>query len=123
MTNSKTRSQAGMLYSAITNVFGSTEQFYNEFKNQALSVFGSGYAWLVMDDDGNLRIITLANQDTPVPYNLYPLLAIDVWEHAYYLKHYNEREAYIDDWFNIVNWERAGQLYEQCINAQYLDVN
>lgn len=117
LTNSRTRSQAGILYSAIINAFGSTEQFYNEFKDQALSVFGSGYAWLVVDNNGNLRIITLANQDTPIPLNLCPILTIDVWEHAYYLKHYNERDAYIYDWFNVVNWERAGELYMQCINA------
>lgn len=115
MTNSETRSQAGTLYPAIIRDFGSVERFYNEFKNQALSVFGSGYAWLVIDQNGKLRIVTSANQDTPLVQNFCPVAAIDVWEHAYYLKHYNERAAYIDDWFNVVNWERASELYKNCI--------
>ncbi|MBN7773630.1 superoxide dismutase [Clostridium aminobutyricum] len=114
MTDSETRSQAGMLYPAIMKDFGSTEQFYDEFTKKALSVFGSGYAWLVVDEDGNLKIITSANQDTPIAQNLCPILAIDVWEHAYYLKHYNKRADYINDWYNVVNWEHAAELYEEC---------
>jgi Fe-Mn family superoxide dismutase len=115
MSPSETRQQAGMLYPAIVRDFGSADQFYDEFKKQALSVFGSGYAWLVVDPNGNLRIVTSANQDTPIVQNLCPVAAIDVWEHAYYLKHYNERAAYIDDWFHVVDWERAGDLYRNCI--------
>ncbi|MEA4893687.1 MAG: superoxide dismutase [Oscillospiraceae bacterium] len=114
MTNSETRSQAGTLYTEIIKCFGSAEQFYKEFKSSALSVFGSGYAWLAADRNGRLRIVTSANQDTPLAQGLCPILAIDVWEHAYYLKHYNERAAYIDDWFNVINWERAAELYERC---------
>jgi Fe-Mn family superoxide dismutase len=114
MTNSETRAQAGMLYPAIMKDFGSIEKFYNEFQHQALSVFGSGYAWLVVDQNGNLEIMTSANQDTPIAQNLCPVAAIDVWEHAYYLKHYNERAAYIEDWFHVVNWEHAGELYKNC---------
>jgi len=117
MSNSETRSQAGMLYPAIIKDFGSVEQFYNEFISKALSVFGSGYAWLVVDSDGDLIIVTSANQDTPIPLELCPVLAIDVWEHAYYLKHYNKRVDYINDWFNVVDWQRAGELYENCIEA------
>lgn len=114
MSNSQTRWQAGMLYNAIVRDFGSVETFYDEFKQQALSVFGSGYAWLVVDQNGKLKIVTSANQDTPIVQNLCPVAVIDVWEHAYYLKHYNERAAYIDDWFNVANWERAGELYMSC---------
>ena len=115
MTNAESRSQAGLLYSAIVKDFDSVEQFYKEFKDAALSVFGSGYAWLVVDKNGKLRIITSANQDTPIVQNLCPIAAIDVWEHAYYLKHYNERAAYIDDWYHVANWEHAGKLYENCL--------
>lgn len=115
MTNSESRSQAGMLYPAIVRDFGSIETFYDRFKKQALSVFGSGYAWLVADQNGRLRIITSANQDTPIVQNLCPVAAIDVWEHAYYLKHYNERAAYIDDWFNVADWQHACELYQNCI--------
>lgn len=115
MSASEERSQAGMLYSAIIQGFGSIEAFYNEFKDQALSVFGSGYAWLVVEPDGNLKIITLSNQDTPIAHELCPVIAIDVWEHAYYLKHYNERAAYFDDWFQVADWDRAGKFYQICM--------
>ncbi len=115
MSNSETRSQAGMLYNAIVQDFGCVESFFDAFKKQALSVFGSGYAWLVADQSGKLKIVTSANQDTPITHGLCPVAAIDVWEHAYYLKHFNERAAYIDDWFNVANWERAGILYKNCI--------
>jgi Fe-Mn family superoxide dismutase len=115
MSNLETRSRAGMLYNAIVRDFGSVEKFYDAFKKQALSVFGSGYAWLVVDQGGKLKIVTSANQNTPIVQNLCPVAAIDVWEHAYYLKHYNERAAYIDDWLNVANWERAGELYKNCM--------
>jgi len=112
MSNSETRAYAGALYGAIMDEFGSFDRFYDRFKNSALSVFGSGYAWLAADQDGKLSIVTSANQDTPLAQNLYPILGIDVWEHAYYLKHYNQRADYIDDWFHVVDWERAAGLYE-----------
>lgn len=115
MINPSSGIQSGNLYSAITKDFGSVDQFLNEFKNQALSVFGSGYAWLVVTPRRNLKIVTSPNQNTPIMRNLCPVLTIDVWEHAYYLKHYNERAAYIDDWFKVVNWEQAEKLYNNCI--------
>ena len=115
MSNGKRRSEAGELYSAIIKNFESIDKFYDTFKNQALSVFGSGYAWLVSDRKGGLKIITTANPDTPLPQNMCPIAAVDVWEHAYYLKHYNERAAYFDDWFNVVDWERANRLHKKCI--------
>lgn len=110
-----TNTSAGALYRAIVNDFGSTDQFFNEFRNQALSVFGSGYAWLVVNSDGRLQIVTSPNQDTPLAQGFCPVLTIDVWEHAYYLKHYNERVNYINDWFQVINWVRTETLYNQCI--------
>lgn len=89
--------------------FGSFENFKALFKKAALSVFGSGYAWLVSHPDG-LKIITTKNQDSPLEYGLVPLLILDVWEHAYYLKHHNLRADYIDDWFQVVNWERLNNI-------------
>lgn len=83
--------------------FKSPEDFKSQFKEAALSVFGSGYAWLV-SSGGRLKIITTANQNAPPLNTMTPLLNIDVWEHAYYLKHYNVRAAYIDDWFRVINW-------------------
>lgn len=99
--------------------FGSLEQFHMQFKEAALSVFGSGYTWLVLEN-GQFVITTSANQDTPLSRNQYPILNIDVWEHAYYLKHYNVRAAYIDDWFRVVDWRMAKDRYDRsqklCIN-------
>lgn len=114
LSNSGALSQSGMLYNEIKQIYGTFDSFIDAFKKQALSVFGSGYAWLVLNCDGKLEIVTSANQDTPIKQNLCPILVIDVWEHAYYLKHYNERAAYIDDWFHVVNWEQAGELYKKC---------
>lgn len=107
-------SPVGMLGEAIVNKFGSYESFQNQFKSSALSVFGSGYAWLVVDATGQLSIITTQNQDTPLPLGMCPVLNIDVWEHAYYLKHYNKRADYIDDWFHVVNWNNANSNYMHC---------
>ena len=115
MSPSDTRHYAGALYDAIVRDFGPTDVFFQKFKDAALSVFGSGYAWLTADENGKLSIITTANQDTPLTRGLCPVATIDVWEHAYYLKHYNDRVGYIDDWFQVANWERAGELYRLCI--------
>lgn len=105
---------SGKLADAINRRFGSFGAFRDEFKKAALSVFGSGYAWLALDR-GKLRIITTANQNSPIEQNLCPVMAIDVWEHAYYLKHYNVRTDYIDDWLQIINWEKAEQNYMDCL--------
>lgn len=86
--------------------FGSLESFYEQFKQFALSVFGSGYAWLVLEN-GNLKILTTANQNTPDLLKQYPILNLDVWEHAYYLKYYNLRVDYIDNWFSLIDWKRV----------------
>lgn len=101
MSSQKERTQTENLKQWISNEFGNIENFKKEFKEKALSVFGSGYAWLVSDKYGRLKIITTANQDTPLTLNFVPIMVIDVWEHAYYLKHYNKRADYIDDWFHV----------------------
>ena len=98
------------LFEAMTVQFGSQENFRAQFKEAALSVFGSGYAWLVLDR-GCLRIVTSTNQNTPLTCSRTLILNIDVWEHAYYLKHYNLRAAYIDDWFRVVNWGMAEERF------------
>ena len=96
--------EAPRLFDGMSLQFKSPEDFKSQFKEAALSVFGSGYAWLV-SHGGRLKIITTANQNTPPLNSMTLLLNIDAWEHAYYLKHYNMRAAYIDDWFHLINWE------------------
>ena len=90
------------LYNEIVSYFGSYNAFKTAFISSAIGVFGSGYAWLVHDGINNLKITTTANQDTPLPLGYEPLLNIDVWEHAYYLKHYSVRANYINDWFHAM---------------------
>lgn len=106
----------GNLNEGIRNKFRTYVSFQAQFKEAALSVFGSGYAWLVVNALGQLDIMTTKNQDTPLSLGLSPILNIDVWEHAYYLKHYNVRADYIDDWFRVVNWNNANKNYMRCIS-------
>ena len=115
LTNPSEGEAVGHLGEAITRTFGSFQNFKDQFKQAALSVFGSGYAWLVLNN-GRLEIMTTANQNTSIELRLGPILAIDVWEHAYYLKHYNVRADYIDDWFKVVNWEQAELNYYAAMN-------
>ena len=89
----------------IAKYFKDYSGFQTEFTNAALSVFGSGYAWLVADAFGRLLILTSANQDCPLSENLFPLLNLDVWEHAYYIDYRNERPGYLEHFWALVNWE------------------
>lgn len=108
------RVPVGSLADAIERTYGGFDAFQKRLQAAALSVFGSGYAWLVADPKGMLQIITTPNQDTPLPQNQCPILNVDVWEHAYYLKHYNRRADYLADWFPVVNWEKANERYQNC---------
>ncbi|MEG1931193.1 MAG: superoxide dismutase [Anaerovorax sp.] len=114
MANMPVKVPVGQLAEAINKRYGSFEEFQKMFKNIGMSVFGSGYTWLVMDRSRRLRIVGTADQDTPLTHNQCPILALDVWEHAYYLKHLNKRGDYIDHWFQVVNWERADENYLHC---------
>ena len=96
--------------------FGGFPSFQKKLTDAALSVFGSGYAWLVLLPNRSLSILTTPNQDTPLPMGACPILNLDVWEHAYYLKHYNVRAEYIQDWFKVVNWEKVNQNLLQCLS-------
>lgn len=93
----------GHIATAIDTTFGSFDQFAEKFNASALGHFGSGWAWLVADH-GKLAIVDTANQDSPVTDGKTPILALDVWEHAYYLKYQNMRADYIKAWWNVVNW-------------------
>jgi len=100
---------SGRLLQSIAKDFGSLENLRAQFAAAALDVFGSGYAWLVAYPNKKLSVITTPNQDTPLLMGLKPLLCIDVWEHAYYLKHLNERAKYIADFFPLIDWVRVGE--------------
>lgn len=88
----------------LTHAFGSKDWFLEEFKKAALAQFGSGWAWLVVDETSKLKIVTTPNQETPLKDKMEPILTIDVWEHAYYLDYQNRRAEYIDQYFSIINW-------------------
>ena len=103
------KAPSGALAVDINRRFGSLNAFREKFTEMALSVFGSGYVWLFNGKQG-LCLVTTANQETPAGVVM-PLLNLDVWEHAYYLKHYNKRADYINDWWNVVNWDLAEQEY------------
>jgi Fe-Mn family superoxide dismutase len=95
---------AGKVADAITASFGGFAPFKEMFTKTAGGVFGSGWAWLVMGADGKLSVVSTPNQDSPLAMKQKPLLALNVWEHAYYLKYQNRRPEYIDAWWNVVNW-------------------
>ena len=92
----------------VSEAFGNWKSMKEQFTAKALSVFGSGYAWLVKKANGALDIVTTANQDAPAN-NLTPILCLDVWEHAYYLKHLNDRKAYVDAFWNVVDWVKFSE--------------
>ena len=105
------RLPCGALQSAVLQTFGTQAAFEDAFTKAALGVFGFGYVWLVRDVAGRPRIITTANQDTPMARGLRPLLCCDVWEHAYYLKHQNRRADYAADWLRVADWARANDIF------------
>jgi Fe-Mn family superoxide dismutase len=104
---------SGDLAHAIEQTFGSFEQFKAAFNDVGAKRFGSGWAWLVLDRNGRLQVLSTANQDSPLMEGLSPVLGNDVWEHAYYLKYQNRRPDYLTAWWHVVNWEAVGKRFEQ----------
>jgi len=98
---------AGDLASAISGAFGSLDTFKEKFSEAAKTRFGSGWAWLVKGRNGKLEVLSTANQDSPLMGGQTPILGLDVWEHAYYLKYQNRRPEYIAAFWNVVNWEEV----------------
>lgn len=101
---------AGPATDAIAKKYGGFDQFKEQFSAAAANVFGSGWAWLVVSE-GNLEIVGTPNQDSPLTVGKTPLLCLDVWEHAYYLKYQNRRPEYIAAFFNVINWEKVNEYY------------
>ncbi|MFH0806387.1 MAG: superoxide dismutase [Candidatus Brennerbacteria bacterium] len=99
------------LINALSKTFGSVEKFRETFATAAAGHFGSGWCWLVKDHEGKLLITTTQNQDTPLASGQMPLLGLDLWEHAYYLKYQNRRAEYIENWWNVVNWGEVEKQY------------
>lgn len=102
----------GELLTAINEKFGSFDEFKSVFAKAGATRFGSGWAWLVVKD-GKLDVVSTPNQDNPITDGLTPILGLDVWEHAYYLKYQNRRPEYIENWFNVVNWDEVAKLYSE----------
>ncbi|MEX0722156.1 MAG: superoxide dismutase [Balneolaceae bacterium] len=102
----------GELATAIDDTFGNFDDFKEEFSNAAATRFGSGWAWLSVDNGGNLKVHSTANQDSPYMDGLTPILGLDVWEHAYYLNYQNRRPDYISAFWDVVNWEQVSENYK-----------
>jgi superoxide dismutase, Fe-Mn family len=102
----------GKLSEAVNSAFGGFDSFKEKFTAAAVGRFGSGWAWLVKDSSGKLDIISTANQDSPLMEGRFPVLGLDVWEHAYYLKYQNRRPDYITAWWNVINWNEVGKRFD-----------
>jgi Fe-Mn family superoxide dismutase len=119
LTPKSPKKPVGKLGEAIDKRFGSYEQFKEQFSKVAASRFGSGWAWLVVGNDGELHALSTPNQDNPlmdiVEESGRPVLGLDVWEHAYYLRYQNRRPEYIEAFFNVINWEKCNEFYEAAL--------
>ena len=103
---------SGKISKAIDKTFGNFEEFKKKFTETALNRFGSGWVWLVFHN-GKLEITSTGNQDSPLMEGKIPVLGLDVWEHAYYLKYQNRRAEYVEAFFNIINWKKVDELYDK----------
>lgn len=108
----KNHKPEGELLKAIEKDFGSLDKLKDEMTKAATGVFGSGWAWLVVEN-GTLQVITTANQDSPYTMGKTPILPLDVWEHAYYIDYQNKRPDYIEKFFNVVDWEKVAKRFEE----------
>jgi superoxide dismutase, Fe-Mn family len=102
---------SGELQDAINDIFGGYEQLKVLFTESATKRFGSGWVWLTIDADGKLEVLSTANQDSPVMQGKRPILGLDVWEHAYYLKYQNRRPEYIEAFWNVVDWDKVNEHF------------
>ncbi|MEK6945309.1 MAG: superoxide dismutase [Nanoarchaeota archaeon] len=103
----------GEIEKAIIKKFGSFEEFKKQFSDKATALFGSGWTWLVMNNKKELEIMQTSNQDSPISQGKKPLIALDVWEHAYYLKYQNRRAEYIEAFFSVINWDKVNEFFKK----------
>jgi Fe-Mn family superoxide dismutase len=113
MTPGGSQQPTGALAGAINATFGGLDQFKAAFNDAGAKRFGSGWAWLVLGSDGKLSVVSTANQDSPLMDGQFPVFGNDVWEHAYYLTYQNRRADYLAAWWNVLNWDKAAQRYQQ----------
>lgn len=113
--NSSNYLPSGKLLDKINNQYGSYDKFFDLFKKSAMNLKGSGYTFLVINSDGNLDIVNMANQDSPLLYNLIPLFNIDLWEHAYYLNYQNDKSRYIDNFKLKADFRNASFIYNSMV--------
>uniref|UniRef100_A0A7S3APP8 superoxide dismutase n=1 Tax=Haptolina ericina TaxID=156174 RepID=A0A7S3APP8_9EUKA len=116
----------GVLAEKMDAAFGSYDEFKSQFSAAAAGVFGSGWAWLAVTSDGSVKIVTTPNQDNPLmegatEAGLIPIMGIDVWEHAYYLKYQNRRPEYIAAFYNVVDWTKVGEYYETAASGKPIE--
>ncbi|HLI06823.1 MAG TPA: superoxide dismutase [Ktedonobacteraceae bacterium] len=108
-------SPTGPIADAINQAFGNFESFKQQFNDAGAKRFGSGWAWLVMNSNGQLEVMSTPNQNSPLMEGYYPIMGNDVWEHAYYLKYQNRRPEYLNAWWNVVNWDEVNNRYQQAL--------
>ena len=105
----------GAIATAINQAFGNFDAFKQAFNNAGKKRFGSGWAWLVLDSNNQLQVISTSNQDSPLMQGMFPIMGNDVWEHAYYLTYRNRRGDYLEAWWNVVNWDEVNRRYAQAL--------
>lgn len=112
MSDKRNNKPIGKIKDDIEIYFNSYDEFKEKFKESAMNLQGSGYTFLVLDDKKNLKIINTSNQDTPYYYGFVPIITLDLWEHAYYLKYQNRKSDYVEAWFNLIDFVKVNKLYE-----------
>ncbi len=116
MSNAASRRPIGQIEEAINKKYGNFDNFKKEFINVATKLVGSGYTFLVLDENNDLKIINFTNQETPYSYGFKPIMTIDLWEHAYYLDYQNKRSDYINNFFEIVSFDVINENYKKALN-------
>ena len=111
--DAKKKDFKGKIAEEIKKTFGNFENFKEQFTKMALGIFGSGWAWLVINSENKLEIISTKNQNSPLIDGKIPVLGLDIWEHAYYLKYQNKRIEYISAWWSVINWKKVDEFFKQ----------